>query len=495
MSDTIQSLLDETLSLQHYGVKGQKWGQRRYQNPDGTYTDEGKKRRRVGYTEEEKSEADKVEGKAYKDMTRKERRAAKKRARHNEAERRERREFNREKEEAMRKGDLKFAEEHLDKFTNQEITDLITRYKKMQELKDVNKANKKDAEYFVDKAVKYLNLANKVAKPVTELRDTINRSNQTAANAKKAQLDYQKALHPEKYKEEKSDIDKKKDILALQKAEDEARKAKAEADKAVDQARLTRITTDKQDPEVQAKLQKQADEVARIKQEQAEEADRKAKKMQEKLDEKQKKEDEKREKEEEKERRKQAKKVAREQDIDVDEAEELLKNFDPNESAKSIVDRYYSPEKAKENKSDWDEYQDWLNNNVTMYYSGGPNSKSSVIEKILGADKVKDYRDYKPSANRTYSIDGLNKESRKAIKKLEKEGKSTTPDLPRDYTRDKKWTKDMKKHDSHVIDQWVKDMKKKYMKERNMSAAAAEEKAEEYVDAWINAYDEGKIRV
>ena len=53
----------------------------------------------------------------------------------------------------------------------------------------------------------------------------------------------------------------------------------------------------------------------------------------------------------------------------------------------------------------------------------------------------------------------------------------------------------MKKHDSRVIDQWVKDMKKKYMKERNMSAAAAEEKAEEYVDAWINAYDEGKIHV
>ena len=474
MSDTIQSLLDETLSLQHHGVKGQKWGQRRYQNPDGTYTDEGKKRRRVGYTEEEKSEADKIEGKVYKDMTRKERRAAKKRARHNEAERRERREFNREKEEAMRKGDLKFAEEHLDKFTNQEITDLITRYKKMQELKDVNKANKKDAEYFVDKAVKYLNLANKVAKPVTELRDTINKSNQTAANAKKAQLDYQKALHPEKYKEEKSDIDKKKDILALQKAEDEARKAKAEADKAVDQARLTRITTDKQDPEVQAKLQKQAEEVARVKQEQAEEAERKA----EKIREKQKKAEEKRKK--------------RDKEVD-EEADEVLKDTE------KFLEEWRNKKKSNipsENDDDEDYYtrlqdQYYLNN----YFSGSPEKRASVIERILGSDKIKDYRDYKPSANRTYSIDGLNKESQKAIKKLEKEGKSTTPDLPRDYTRDKQWTKDMKKHDSRVIDQWVKDMKKKYMKERNMSAAAAEEKAEEYVDAWINAYDEGKILV
>lgn len=30
--------------LYHYGIKGQKWGRRRYQNPDGSLTPEGKKR-------------------------------------------------------------------------------------------------------------------------------------------------------------------------------------------------------------------------------------------------------------------------------------------------------------------------------------------------------------------------------------------------------------------------------------------------------------------
>lgn len=31
-------------SLQHFGIKGQKWGVRRFQNEDGTLTEEGKKR-------------------------------------------------------------------------------------------------------------------------------------------------------------------------------------------------------------------------------------------------------------------------------------------------------------------------------------------------------------------------------------------------------------------------------------------------------------------
>lgn len=35
---------DGTGSLMHHGIRGQRWGIRRYQNPDGTLTEAGKKR-------------------------------------------------------------------------------------------------------------------------------------------------------------------------------------------------------------------------------------------------------------------------------------------------------------------------------------------------------------------------------------------------------------------------------------------------------------------
>ena len=34
----------EGTCLAHHGIRGQKWGVRRYQNPDGTLTEEGKRR-------------------------------------------------------------------------------------------------------------------------------------------------------------------------------------------------------------------------------------------------------------------------------------------------------------------------------------------------------------------------------------------------------------------------------------------------------------------
>lgn len=44
ISELYHSYLDDTNSLCHHGIKGQKWGVRRFKNEDGTSTNEGKVR-------------------------------------------------------------------------------------------------------------------------------------------------------------------------------------------------------------------------------------------------------------------------------------------------------------------------------------------------------------------------------------------------------------------------------------------------------------------
>jgi hypothetical protein len=51
-------ILTSTGELYHYGIKGQKWGVRRYQNSDGTLTSAGKKRRKINYLSEAKGMSD-----------------------------------------------------------------------------------------------------------------------------------------------------------------------------------------------------------------------------------------------------------------------------------------------------------------------------------------------------------------------------------------------------------------------------------------------------
>lgn len=47
----------------HHGIKGQKWGVRRYQNKDGTYTSAGKKRRQAeNYSTQQRARDRKIYG-------------------------------------------------------------------------------------------------------------------------------------------------------------------------------------------------------------------------------------------------------------------------------------------------------------------------------------------------------------------------------------------------------------------------------------------------
>lgn len=48
--------------LQHYGIQGQKWGMRRFQNSDGTLTEEGKRRYASNYSSEQRKRDKSVYG-------------------------------------------------------------------------------------------------------------------------------------------------------------------------------------------------------------------------------------------------------------------------------------------------------------------------------------------------------------------------------------------------------------------------------------------------
>lgn len=48
--------------LYHHGIKGQRWGVRRYQNEDGTRTEAGKKRYSENYNEQQRKRDEKLYG-------------------------------------------------------------------------------------------------------------------------------------------------------------------------------------------------------------------------------------------------------------------------------------------------------------------------------------------------------------------------------------------------------------------------------------------------
>lgn len=74
----MEIVIDNDEYLMHYGVKGMKWGVRRYRNEDGSYTEEGKKRyrdvpnlknlrrRKYGLSTKEEAELSRKQRKAYR---------------------------------------------------------------------------------------------------------------------------------------------------------------------------------------------------------------------------------------------------------------------------------------------------------------------------------------------------------------------------------------------------------------------------------------------
>ena len=560
---------DDQNSLEHYGVKGQKWGQRNYQNPDGTYTELGKERRRVKFIREEKEkkesetnqnesngesyEGEKIGGKAYKDMTRKELRAAKKRARHNEAERRATREFNKEKRRALEDGDIAFISKNISKFSNEEIDAAMVRFKKMQDLKNLNKANAKDADHYIDKALHYLDKASQASKSISNIANNFNDMSKKAAEKKKAWVDYEYTKDPslkpltenEKLKNEsvRKENEKKQEVInqerekTLQAIEDTKQKRidtankrssqQAELTEIEEKARKARLDNDMLEQEVREKkyeadqkaiereekkfnldmkkqavkdLEKAEDELKRqLKESVKAEMVFEEKELRRRLDEVAR---EKREAErEEKEARRAEKEATDRANAELKEYFRKLKEQEAKEKEEKELERKRKEtEKEVErlmkeearNIAKQNEVERTLNSMSNDEYWNLMYSGQAKKQKLGSFFSKKDKDKAHKENNQDFDPDdkGINIVTRKYLNELK--------NSPKDYfkennVRSEQWKKDIKKHEADVIDKWVKDMKKKYMKERNMDSKEALLRAEEYVDSWLDAYDDGTL--
>ena len=444
-------------ALEHYGVKGMKWGQRQYQNPDGTYTELGKKRRRVGYGKTEKEDEkssknekdlsnEKIGGKAYKDMSRKELKAARKRARHNEAERRERREFNREKDKAIKSGDLKFLAKNRDKLSDDEINYALDRYQRMkylnnlsaQEEQENNDRSFKKALHFLEKTSQVSHVAKNIYMDVKDMQTKYQTTEEARLRNVKTRKEMENAEKDRARRianEERDYADKRRDIQYQRDIEEDKERYKRERDKKADEiARQERIA--KQDDEDTAWRRKLFTEERKWDYDVLQDR-RKAAREREKWE------------WEKKNPNKKGK-------LSEDDLKDMLDNLKNNGYAftgkpgKGKLNKRY-----KENKEDYDEI--FKNSGMTL-------------------------KEYLDRYGYVAKYNTSNKSNPKSIHDV----------LPITKERDERWKKDRNSGNSYKVDAWVKEMQKKYEKERNMDPAKAKEMAEEYVDAWIDFY--GKQR-
>ena len=532
MFESNEALQNEDLnSLEHYGIKGQKWGLRRFQNPDGSYTELGKERRRVGFEKESKKDDEskkdstktdetpdiKIGGKAYKDMTKKELRAAKKRARHNEAERRAQREFNRDKRDAIDRGDMAFISKNISKFTNDEIDAAVNRYKKMQNVFDIDKANKKDADHYMDKAIHYLSKMNTMSKSITDIYNNFTNSSKAAAQKRqeqyKADQEYYKSLqeeyksaHPNAGNNDKKDKDKDK-------GGDNSNKNKGSQEN-VDKEKNKLDELKKKDREAI----KEADERLRKQKEEDEEYRR-----QEKLDRKREKEQRKREKEAEKEREREERQKERQKEREEREreereeaeerareskrrAEELRKEREEEARREAEERERREKEKFKERlafeesegakREKHKEAEQVLQDNWwDLMYSG--KEKKSLIGSFFSKKDKDKYKDYTQSDQYKKLERELNDVNSKYLKNLtsayqnQKVGSSVQENkMKKQIASGRIYDRDILGRDK--LKKWENDLIGKYRKERGMDKETAKKYADRYIDYFLDMYDQEK---
>lgn len=154
-------------NIEHYNTKGSHWGERLYQNKDGSLTPLG----RIHYGVGKARNAKRLEKKIDKERAKERKEIAKtikaeKRSQNKELKKRiDEEEKNRKiaakKEELLKKGDTKEIYKNKDLFTNKEIEDFLERKKTTDKIKPEEKSNLEKAQAAVDKFSKTVDTAQK----------------------------------------------------------------------------------------------------------------------------------------------------------------------------------------------------------------------------------------------------------------------------------------------------------------------------------------------
>lgn len=166
--------------IAHSGVEGMKWYERRYQYPDGTYTELGKARRRTGNEHITKVPTTKEEA--------------------------ERREAYYRKKTAIHSGDISYASKHLNDFSNDELDEIVERYYKNKKISDINtqieNADKMTAEKLANKLYTYSNIASSIGN-IAANADKLHKSMTNIKNRKKDPLYDKKGNDKKKNKKDR----------------------------------------------------------------------------------------------------------------------------------------------------------------------------------------------------------------------------------------------------------------------------------------------------